>query len=45
MNRNPRCLYNNSFRAFLHDAEMSALVVLRNKCHERNMRSAAAAGF
>ena len=33
MNRNPRCLYNNSFRAFLHDAEMSVLGALHNNYH------------
>lgn len=25
MSRNPRCLYDNSFQAFLHDTEMSVL--------------------
>ncbi len=33
MSRNPRCLYDNSFQAFLHDMEMSVLGVLHNNYH------------
>lgn len=33
MSRNPRCLYDNSFQAFLHDTEMSVLGVLHNNYH------------
>lgn len=33
MSRNPRCLYDNSFQAFLRDTEMSVLGVLHNNYH------------
>ena len=33
MSRNPRCLYDNSFQAFLHDTEMSVLGVQHNNYH------------
>ena len=33
MSHNPRCLYDNSFQAFLHDTEMSVLGVLHNNYH------------
>ena len=33
MSHNPRCLYDNSFQAFLHDTEMTVLGVLHNNYH------------